>query len=669
VQDIDGENASGGPATGPRAPAFWGGLLFAALLFGGCSSEEPDVAPIASGCNPISADHCFLPWPSSFYLAKDASTRTGYRVAYPAGVLPVNKDGVAFDPTRPNLADGFSAASQPLVYFEGGLSTEGLPTDQDDLASSISKDSAVQLLDLETATRVPLFVELDANVEESEIPALIIRPQAPLKYSSHYAVLLLSGVRRADGQPLEPPERFRRIRDGVATGDAALSVEGARMRELFDFVDAQGIGRGNLVFAWDFHTASREATTGNLVSMVDGALASLPSGGPVVRSAEVTDYDDEQAEPNLLRVVEGEMEAPSYLAKDSSSSWLSLDASGSPVLGKTPFRAPFRIHIPRCAATATGPLPILVFGPGIFGSLSGEVTQTYHKKLIERLCVVEATTIWIGLSDRDIYDILSEVVGKSFSNLPRVTDQLQQAQVNFQTLLRLVQGDFLRSRAMRVGGRPVTDGKTLYYFGVSNGGIQGVTLAALTKEIERFVFNVSGGWWSMMMQRSSDFASLSALLKRMYPSATDRLILVGLSQHYWDATDPIHFAPYLLGTPLTGRSKKKILLQESKDDDQVPNITTQAVARTIGLTQLSPVVEAVYGLSSASAPLDSALAQWSTHPPTTPTGTNTPAPKPSDAESAHKKVRTLESFAKQVEGFLKSGGRVQQTCSGVCDPE
>ncbi|MFH1129799.1 MAG: hypothetical protein V1754_00590, partial [Pseudomonadota bacterium] len=383
--------------------------------------------------------------------------------------------------------------------------------------------------------------------------------------------------------------------------------------------------------------------------------------------SEVIDHELNN-EKNLLRQIEGEMLVPSFLENEEINARLKMDSLGKPVYrGLQKFY--FQVSIPRCAETATDPLPVLVFGHGLFRSPRQELLTDYHKMLHNRLCMVEVSTHWIGLSEPDVLPITQYVMA-DFSNFCQITDRLQQSLVNMHTLVQLMKGSFLQNEAMKINGKPVTDGKSMYYLGISNGGNMGVAFAALTNDIERFVFNVSGGWWSQMMERSSNFIVYAELLKTFYKDPLDRALMIMMSQHLWDYTDPIVFAPNVLQSPLSGRKKKKLLFQESKHDDQVPNVATRTIVRALGLTALLPVVESVYGVEEEEeGPLESAYAQWDTKPPIQPPGDNTPAPKPSDDVSAHKVLRTLESCIQQIEQFLTPTGKIVNTCGGVCGKE
>lgn len=645
-----------------------GSLLLACLALAACGAdEEEDSVVLPAHCNPLSTDSCMLPWPSSFYLKQDGATGTGYRVSYPLEAMPVNRDNKPQDNSRYNLCDGFSIGSQIVAFFKEGVSDEGLPTDQVDLSGSVTGASLVSVMAHPSGERVPLFVELDANVKGDETPVLLIRPQRPLAFDTRYVVVLRRGIKDGAGALLEAPEPFARLRDGRGTSSKTLETERERIEEVLDWLGQQSVPPDDLVLAWDFHTASREAVTGNVVGMVDEALAKLDADGPKFTVTNTRDFEA-GVEPYLMREIEGEMEVPSFLDSDALDARLNMDAAGKPVYrGLQKF--PFIVHIPRCAEQATGPLPLLIFGPGLFADPYKTTNEEYNKHFVQDLCMVQITAEWRGLSSVDTADVAAKVI-PDFSNLPRLTDHLQQAHVNFQVLTELARGKLLEHAALRVNGTPVSDAQQpIYYLGISNGGIQGVGFAALSRHIERFVLHVPGGWWSQMIQRSSNFALLAVLMEKVYTEALDRALLVSMSQHIWDYTDPISFVGFVKNEPLPGRKAKKVVMQESRYDDQVPNIATRAVARGIGLPQLTPNAVAIYGLEQKSGPLEHGLAQWDVDPPSKPPKENLPAFKPEPEDSAHDIPRRTQVFRDQLKAFFKPDGKLVHVCSGICDPD
>src|SRR5262249_16746950 len=150
---------------------------------------------------------------------------------------------------------------------------------------------------------------------------------------------------------------------------------------------------------------------------------------------------------------------------------------------------------------------------------------------------------------------------------------------------------------------------------VSLGGIEGGTLMALSPDILRGVLHVAGGNFSLLLTRSGDFLRLKKLLDITYPVQRDQVVLLAITQSYWDWSDPITFAPYSVMAPLVGPDgnplpAKHILLQEGIHDVQVANVATRVVVQTMGLPLLAEPVQSVDGIPVMPGPLDAAYVQW-----------------------------------------------------------
>jgi hypothetical protein len=243
-----------------------------------------------------------------------------------------------------------------------------------------------------------------------------------------------------------------------------------------------------------------------------------------------------------------------------------------------------------------------------------------------------------------------------------ITDRLAQAHANFQVLARLAKNQLSRDPALSVNGRPAWGSSETYYWGASDGGIQGTTFLALSPEITRGVLNVPGSEWSLMLYRSSNFTLFTQILGETYSDKLDVQVLVAISQLLWDRTDPIEFAPHLL-EPLPGAGPKKALFQESYGDAQVPNVTTEIEMRTIGAQALGPLAHPVFGLTELTEPTsDLVFTQWDVRPSPIPQDVNTPP----NNNSAHDAVRKLPAAIAQAKAFLAPSGKVVNTCPGAC---
>jgi hypothetical protein len=620
-------------------------------------------------CHPLAPDaaSCFLPFPSSFYLREDASSRTGYRVDIPAAALPKNATGVAYDPTRLNLLDGFSPATQIIVHLGARVDPAQLIAITGDPGAALLPTSAVQLIHYDTGERVPLFTEVDANVEgrPGEPQALLIHPLVRLRPASRY-VVALRGLRDTAGQRITVPP-FRALVERRIPRGSRLTPLAPSYDEIFALLGRRDVPREDLTLAWDFHTASDEQTYGHLLAMRDAALTRWERDDLGYRVESV----DTPADGPVLREIHATFDVPSFLTdNENRSAGLHLDSNGDPADTGTNYRANLLIVVPACAATAPLPLRAIVYGHGLL-SASQEIEAGLHRRISNQLCIVEMATDFIGLSTPDIATLASTVLVE-FSNFSIPTDRLQQAQINFLTLLRLatrkLPGMPELTREGVPGGIPLLDSREVYYLGGSQGGIFGNTILSLSPDVGRGGLIVGGGIYSLMLPRSVDFWPFKLILDFAYPRPLDQQILIALTQSYWDFTDPISFVghslsnnfPGLDGQPLAPR---KLVLQESHDDAQVPNVATRAVARTMGLPQLGPAVEPVYGLPQTDGPVDAAYVQYDIVPTPRPSETNVSG---NQDNGAHGGLANVDAAIQQLDALLRQDGRVISTCGTSC---
>jgi hypothetical protein len=619
----------------------------------GPDAGAADAMPVRSGCNPIVGDDCITPFPSSFHL-EPAATATGVRIAIAPDVLPRSATGIQIRPDRLNGKDGFSPSTPFLVYFAAGVDAAQLPS-YPDFEGSTSAGSPVQLLEWETLARVPLFAELDANAEAGERQVLLIHPMERLLPGKRYIVALV-GLRDGAGAPLLPAP-FRALRDGGALG-VDLAPLRARYDEIFERLDTAGVPRASLSLAWDVTTSSDDTSTGHLLAMRDEALALADAGELGFR---VVSSRDTPEDAHRLRELHLALEAPAYLESTAPAALLRFDDEGQPAAdGVREFDV--TVVIPRCAATATRPLPIVVFGHGLFGTAAGTLAARPILEVAEEMCMILVGHDWIGLSTADV-GIIAGTVLPDLNKIYVITDRLQQAHVNGLVMARLMRTAIKDHPAMAVGDRAVTDGSEMYYFGISNGGVQGGAFMALTPDVERGVLNVPGCEWSLMIYRSTQFLPLYPILDTIFPDPLDRQLLVASSQSEWDHTDPATFAPHIVRDPLPGVGPKRVILQESIGDAQVPNMATRIFARAIGLSGFG-LVERVPGIPEVDGPLDSAYTQWNAHKLPLPPPGNMPAP---DDNGAHGAIQDLPALREQIQLFFRPDGLAVNTCGGPCD--
>jgi hypothetical protein len=408
-----------------------------AVVSCGGSSAPPEAAP---GCNPLIGDDCMSPFPSAFYEGSDATTATGVRVNIPDSALPVIHGGSALSGARFALHDGISPSTPFVVYFAEGVDATQLPT-LATLDQSVMPTSTVQVIDVATGARVPVMAELDANYTAGigQHQALIIRPQVRLAAATRYVIALV-GLNDATGKPLAPAP-FVALRDNGELSKSLAAVA-PRYDDIFAALKTAGVDRAQVNLAWDIVTASDADLTGHLVAMRDQALTMTSaltwtitsqtdftsgsgSGSGSGSDAGSGSGGGSNTDPYRLRDVVGTFQVPSFLTNDTLTAVMNVDGSGAPLL-RGLGSADFAVEIPQCALTATGPLPVIVFGHGLFGTAPAELDTEYERQVGDFLCAVQIGTDWSGLAQYD-FPILADDVLPNFNQLHIVTRRCSRA--------------------------------------------------------------------------------------------------------------------------------------------------------------------------------------------------------------------------------------------------
>mgnify|MGYP001196908975 FL=1 len=610
-------------------------LLTSVALLAGCSSDDgadDDRAGAASDraattarpapvseppgtatCDDTDPTACLLPWPNDRFTRADPSTPTGRRVDLPVDGTPVNADGVHIDPTEWNRNDGFSPASNLLVHVESlDVSASKLPP-VTDLSRSLDDDSGLVLVDVTTGDRVAAWAELDANAEDPDQQALIIVPATSLTEAHRYAVGL-RGLVRTDGTEVEPTGAFSELVDDPDE----------EQQEWLDALGTAGATTDDLDIAWSFTVASSDSLSGRLRAMAAETLSEFGDGAP-----PFTVTSNETA--GAARIVSGTFEMPRYLAGDGGPGSVlnnDNDPDGIPARNGT-MSADFTCTVP-AGATAADPAPMIVYGHGLLGSRS-EVLGIGGTAAIANIGM--CATDYLGMSAADIPTIVGEF--RDFSGFRTQPDRMQQGQLAFVVLGRLLRSadGFATDGAFSTDGAPVIDTSKLAFLGASQGGILGGVASTVTDDWDKVVLAVGGLGYNLLLRRSVDFDEFIGTFEAAYPGELDQLLTLELAEQLWDRGENAGYAQHLTTDPYEGIAAKPVLALEAFGDHQVTNVSTQKLARTLGLRRREPTLAA--GRSSAVDPFygiaplpelpttGSALFVWDFGTPTPP-DTNTP---------------------------------------------
>jgi hypothetical protein len=634
-------------------------LVFSTLLLVACGDRD---LATDDRCNPLGGARCVTPWPSAIYELDDAATATGRRIEVPEGALPTNVDNITIEPTPYNVYDGFSPAAPILTAFATGVDDSNLVSFRD-IGKSLTAESPTVLIDLSTGELVPHFAELDARAaDQPASQALFIRPAQMLKGSTRYVVAIKKTLEARGGGPLPIPEGFQAILDGERTSHPLLERVRPRYDEIFAALEAQGIARTDLVVAWDFTTRSREQVRADLVNARTAALAMTGTDGDAL-DFEIT-ADVAPNDGRIARRIDGTFDAPLFLTDGGSaapSTTLVRDAAGHPMATGL-YRAPFTAIIPECALTAAAPVPIIIYGHGLLGRAT-QVAGSGPANAAVEVCAVTIGTDMRGMSEPDVPNV---VLALNDGNTGyRIFDVLIQGMMNHIALVQIARGPM----AQRLFVKPNTteslvDPSTIYYYGISQGGIMGGTVCAIDPVIRRCVLQVAAINYSMLLERSQDWPVYRTALIGAYPDPLDADLLITLMQGEWDRTEPTGIADVIDSTGFPDTPPKQVFVQIGIADDEVSNLASEYMARTMGLPTILPSPYVPYGLTGTSDPAPNGLVIYDFGLGSTIPSTNE-APPDNDV---HGSLRNKQATTDMMKRFYSTGEIVQMcTAPNGCD--
>jgi hypothetical protein len=524
-----------------------------------------------------------------------------------------------------------------------------------DTAAYADPEQSVVVIDATTGERHPIWAELDsnpttvdpsddgpgginANPENTEEVNLIVRPAKNFEYGHRY-IVAFRNLKDADNKAIPAPIGFRAYRDRLKTRQAVVEARREHMNSVIsDVVTKGGIDRRSLYMAWDFTVASQESITGRALQIRDDAFSRLGDTNLANRLVEgdspdfeVTGYCDRdkvdggpncgggafQPDPgdDYSRVIEGRLTGvPCYLNRNGCNPGAVFDFKPNGDVDFNPtytMNVPFRCFIPDTIQPGGEGSPVAPGAAGIYGhGLLGDyrqITSAGPVNVGRDAGSVWCGANWDGFSSTDFVTIIDSL--KDMSNFNKAVDRMQQGFVNFMLIGRAMihedgfssspafqldeeagPGEDLKSAIDTSGGA----GTRLQYMGISQGGIMGGALMALSPDSDYGVLGVPGMNYSTLLRRSVDsdtyFKNDAFGLYKFYPNFRERPLILSLMQLLWDRGEPNGYAQAMTDEPLPDTPPHNVLLRVAFGDHQVANVTAEVEARTIGASIYSPAL-------------------------------------------------------------------------------
>ncbi len=613
------------------------------LKAGGCVNLNLGQNP--ARCDFLDPTVCLQPFANDYFTRRDPGSGTGKRLNLWSEGTPANKSGTHIDPSAANRRDGFSPGNQLSIKIPGLDTPEALENTKmvalTNLGTYTRKDRSVIVLDTKTGKRHPVWAELDSNptaVDPSgssngginQNPSntkpvnLMIRPAVNFEHGRRY-VVVLRNLRNAADRAIKAPSAFRVYRDRLGTRSKVVEQRRPQMESIIRTAVNKGkVKRSSLYMAWDFTVASQESVTGAALEIRDDAFSRLgdtdlanktiEGAAPQVSGIEdLTGPPDAPENENRLRRVQGVIEdVPCYIdsVDCAPGGTLQYDAQGALTWNASSTTdVPFVCEIPQ-SVTSDGP-----GGSGTYGhGLLGDRFQIGQQSLIGNLAnTVWCAVDWAGFSEEDIPQIVGQpgvITGAltDLSNFRKLPDRMLQGFVNFLYLQRLLihpETPLKDDSLFQIPSGPaagqyvidLSDGTASrgQFMGISQGGIMGGALTALSPDADRGVLGVTGMNYSTLLTRSVDsdeyFKAGGFGLYANYTKPAEHPMVFALMQLLWDQGEANGYAHFMTDDPLPNTPPHEVLLRVALSDHQVSNYAAEVKGRTVGAKMYAPALK------------------------------------------------------------------------------
>lgn len=615
-------------------------LLSALFLFVACSS---DPATSSSGTTPGGPAEAIFATPASLDELKDDKF---FDHPFPSD-LRREPDGTARFAGFPNpkivpllgqyvsdtkgIFNGFSPNAAAYMRFSNAIDPSTLPADP---PATLAKDAAVQIVDVDPSSPEKGQRHL-AQIHFQEAAGvywasntLAVRPMLgrPLRPKTKYAFVVTKKARAAGGVDIVVSDALAQILGTKPATGAARAAHDAFAPALAELEKA-GVP---LADVRHFTVFTTNDPTEDVFAAIDDALKNVPA--PTARDWASKDVDA------AYDVYEGNYgPSPNYQAgtppfkKPADGGGFQIE-NGKPKLQGT-FDLRFALAVPNAQAcpVPAGGYPITLYAHGTGGDYRSFVDDGTARSLAQK-CIASMGIDQIFHGTRPgapplddpqretttqlLFFNLDNPLAARTSNRQSGIDVVQQARLFTETKVKVPAGVSKTTQEIAF------DGTKLTFFGHSQGGLNGPIFLAATNQSRGGVLSGAGSDISLNLLEKTKPIDVAAAFRFLVglgdPEEAKELNtlhpVLHLAQSLVDASDPVHYAPYIIRAPRPGNTPKSIFQTEGvkangEGDTYAPPHGIEALSVSLGLPRAAPgvreIAEAKWaGLADVTVPAD-----------------------------------------------------------------
>ncbi|MDX1589622.1 MAG: hypothetical protein R3296_11855 [Oleiphilaceae bacterium] len=220
---------------------------------------------------------------------------------------------------------------------------------------------------------------------------------------------------------------------------------------------------------------------------------------------------------------------------------------------------------------------------------------------------------WYGFAIGDIGNVLTAL--PELSRFPVVPDATQQGMLHKMFLARLLrhpEGLAASEAFQDEQGRPRFDHRHVFYHGISQGGILGGPVVAMSQDITRGVLGVPGMSYSLLLRRSTGWSrpafadevpfGFSTLPNLAYQDDLDRNLMFALLQMLWDRGENNGYAHHITNNSALNGPDNQVMLRPAYADHLVTHWSAYNLARTLIASSDTPFLADLYPRLTSDCP-------------------------------------------------------------------
>ena len=551
----------------------------------------------------VMPDFFSLPFPTDLRWKADGTLDLK---GFPKGLRP---DAIGtFIETFGKETRAASTGGAAYFRFGGAIDASTLPTS----ATSTTASASAFIIDVDPASptrgqRHPLQLRYWATASvfvPANVVALLPYPGLPLRPKNKYAAVVTSAVKDAAGQPLVANLAWTAVKAKTASTDVDVERVRVAYAPALDALEAAGVMRADVVGLAAFTT---QDPTAELRRMHTWLGANTPT--PTLAEGLVCAVDSRLP---YVRC-DGEYETPNYRAGTppyaTEGGNLVFDAMGNPVAqGRERMR--FVITLPKTEPPAAG-FPVALVSHGTGGSRESLLgtNDTGHMLAQRGIAAIGIDQPLQGARDTfcpegaEARENCENFNTFNPFNFVAARDNFRQGAIDNFFLTRFVKAVALPKVATGTLVDVRFDAQKLLFFGHSQGGIVGPLFVGVEPSIKGAVFSGGGAMMGYGLLFKTNPIDIRANIEELVlglPEGTTELELahplITLVQGFIDSADPLNYADSIVTRPPTGQACKDVLVTEGLTDTYTPNAATEALATSLGVSPVQPVLQSVLGL-------------------------------------------------------------------------